>query len=101
MLVRLPAVRRRLLKAGHNGRCHHGRGAHRGLVGRQQDGTFQTARAKIYPPGLNAVLGEEMVNFAEKLALASHADALPDEFAIFDRLQEYADTTVVQRDYHG
>ena len=76
MLIRLPAIRRRLLQSGNNGRCNHPRGFHKGLVGRQADGTFETARAKIYPGGLNMVIAEEMVAFAHKLGTCHRCHVL-------------------------
>jgi len=54
--VRLPELRRLLLAGGHGGRCNHGAKAHERMAGRDENGEFRTARAKIYPAGLNDVI---------------------------------------------
>ena len=100
MLLRLPRVRDRLLATGDFGRCPHGRGAHEALIGRQHDGTFHTAKAKVYPPGLNRVLGEEMYRSAVQLLTDSTAVALPSVFEEFHSRQFYS-ADAVQPDYHG
>lgn len=50
LLLRLPAVRDVLLKRGNFGRCNHPHGEHTALIGREVDGTFHTAKAKVYIP---------------------------------------------------
>jgi hypothetical protein len=60
LLVRLPTVRQRLLQLGNSGRCHHHAGAHQALIGKQEDGSFQTAKAKIYPALMNEIIGRAM-----------------------------------------
>ena len=100
LLVRLSQVRRSLLALGRGGRCDHHRGAHQALIGKQEDGTFQTAKAKIYPYGLNLVLGQAMHAFAVDHYTDKVAAVLPDEFAPYTE-QFFMDHTEVQRDYHG
>jgi len=100
LLVRLSQVRSSLLALGRGGRCDHHRGAHQALIGKQEDGTFQTAKAKIYPYGLNLVLGQAMHAFAVDHCTDKVAAELPDEFAPYTE-QFFMDHTEVQRDYHG
>ena len=91
LLVRMSQVRRRLLALGRGGRCNHHKGAHQALIGKQEDGTFQTAKAKIYPYKLNLILGQAMHTFAADHLTAEVAKVLPDEFA------PYTEETV----FHG
>ena len=82
------------------GRCPHGRGAHSALIGRSDEGVFNTARAKIYPPGLNKELADGMVDFAIALGTEGRAAALPEVFATIYS-QQLLDDCTVQPDYHG
>ena len=100
MLVRLPGVRHALLRKGRSGRCDHLPGAHQPLIGKQSDGSYQTARAKVYPPGLNQILGEQMFSFAASLTNDTIDQTLPAEYHPFLE-QCFEDTSVVQPDYHG
>ena len=100
LLLRLPRVRERLLCSGEWGRCSHGPKAHGALIGRQQDGTFNTAKAKVYPPGLNRILGEEMYRFAVTLTAPATSAEIPAVFAEFQQHQIF-DANTVQPDYHG
>ena len=100
MLLRLPRVRQRILALGDMGRCCHPKGAHTPLIGRQQDGSFHTARAKIYPRGLNLVLAEELYKFAMEFNPDDKEETLPD---IYKHLvdQECQGYDMVQPDFHG
>ena len=100
LLLRLPRVRERLLSSGEWGRCSHGPKAHGALIGRQHDGTFNTAKAKVYPPGLNRILGEEMYRFAVTLTAPATDAEIPAVFAEFQQRQIF-DANTVQPDYHG
>ena len=100
LLVRLPRVRHRLLALGCGGRCDHPKGAHQALIGRQADGTFQTAKAKIYPLKMNSILGQEMYAFAAEFLQCEVEATLPDQFTPYTE-QFFMDHTEVQRDYHG
>ena len=62
LLVRLRAVREAILQLGENGRCCHA-GKHEALKGREIDGTFRTARGKVYPPNMNLLLGRAIIDF--------------------------------------
>ena len=64
LLVCLPEVRHRLLLQGDWGRCHHPPGHHGPLISRQSHGTFHTGKAKIYPEGMNDIIGTAMFRFA-------------------------------------
>ena len=79
----MPQVRSNLLQLGNMGRCPHAAGAHQPLIGKQDDGSFATARAKIYPPMLNDILGRAMHDFANALAHPNVAVQLPDEFEVW------------------
>ena len=100
LLVRLPEVRDQLLMKGDWGRCNHAPGTHGPLIGRQEDGTFHTAKAKIYPAGLNYTIGTAMFQFALRMATDSVAAQLPDEFEAFLE-QCFHESTTVQPDFHG
>ena len=75
-------------------------GAHTALIGRQQDGSFHTAKAKVYPPGLNRILGDEMYRFDRSLVAAGTAQRLPAVFDTFEQMQIF-DSATVQPDFHG
>lgn len=77
LLLRLPEVRLTLLQKGRAGRCSHLPNAHEALIGKQSDGSFQTAKAKVYPAGLNEVLGNAMFSFAAALSNGQEARQLP------------------------
>ena len=100
LVIRMPQVRSNLLQLGNMGRCSHAAGAHQPLIGKQADGSFATARAKIYPPMLNDILGRAMHDFANAMAHPNVADQLPDEFEVYTE-QQFMDHSTVQPDYHG
>ena len=100
LLLRLPQVRSQLMKLGCHGRCHHLPKAHDALIGKQDNGLYQTAKAKIYPPGLNTILGTAMFEFAAGLQKPGLSHCLPDEFHPYT-VQSFEDANVIQPDYHG
>ena len=100
LLLRLSDVRTALLQQGDFGRCHHQHGTHDALIGKQADGSFNTAKAKIYPPGLNAILGSAMHSFAEKLVANGNNTEWPKAFAPYLE-QQFLDHDVIQPDNHG
>jgi hypothetical protein len=75
-------------------------GAHQPLIGKQADGSFATARAKIYPPLLNEILGRAMHDFAQDMSHPGIAERLPCEFEVYTE-QQFMDHSTVQPDYHG
>eukprot|EP00438_Fugacium_kawagutii_P029609 Skav235423 [mRNA] locus=scaffold924:557213:560458:- [translate_table: standard] len=103
LLVRMSDVRAALLARGCGGRCHHGRGAHRSLIGKNWCGQFNTARGKIYPPPLNEVLGRSMIDFVKSVVPLHNPTFASDELDVFRELQSsvFEDRAVVQADYHG
>jgi hypothetical protein len=70
------------------------------LIGRETDGTFHTAKAKVYPYGLNKILGEALFNAAMQWSHLEVADTLPPDFHPYLE-QSCHDAGVVQPDYHG
>ena len=51
------------LRGGMGGRCPHAAGTHERMAGRDVCGDFKTARAKIYPEGLNQALAQSINSF--------------------------------------
>ena len=100
LLLRLPRVRDKLLGRGRSGRCNHQPGAHVALIGREEDGTFHTAKAKVYPYGLNKILGEALFDAAVQWQHLDIATDLPKEFTPYLEQSCHA-PEVVQPDYHG
>lgn len=100
LLVRLPEVRDQLLQRGNGGRCNHPAGTHVALIGRENDGSFHTAKAKVYPYGLNQILGCALFRAAAKLADHSTQVTLPQELEPYLE-QCHQEAAVVQPDYHG
>ena len=100
LLLRMPEVRDQLMLRGIYGRCNHPAGAHAALIGREQDGTFNTAKAKVYPYGLNRLLGTAMFRAAAKLAGYCSTTELPEELEPYLE-QSHQEQGVVQPDYHG
>ena len=100
LLLRLPDVREQLLKKGHMGRCPHRSGAHKALRGKTEESHYNTAKAKIYPPGLNAALADSMYKFAVNLGTDGRDCELPDVFADMYHEQKFDECTV-QPDFHG
>ena len=100
LLLRLSEVRQKLLQQGDQGRCHHPAGHHVVLKGRQADGTFQTAKAKIYPQKLNQILSTGMFQFAQQMHHEDVERQLPEDFEPYTEMQ-FQEAHVVQPDFHG
>ena len=100
LLLRLPRVRARILQLGEMCRCPHGPQAHQALIGRQPDGSFHTSRAKVYPKGLNVILGEELYRFATQLGASHVQNSMPEAFATLAGEQLFCES-LIQPDYHG
>ena len=99
LAIRLEEFRTEILRHGHGGRCCHA-GGHTPLKGKDSSGAFMTARAKIYPPGLNSLLGRAIVAFVAKRHSDFSATDLPSELLPF-RNHLFAANHVVQPDFHG
>lgn len=101
MLLRLDTFRQAVLRKGFGGRCNHSQMAHEQLQGRNSAGEFRTAVGKIYPVGLNQLLGRAVCRFARETFSGEllHRE-LPESFFCF-RHQIFEDQGAVQPDYHG
>ena len=100
LLVRLPGLQGRLTEPGLRGRCVHPRGFHLALSGKDAEGNFNTAKAKIYPKRLNQTLAAGIRDYAA--LLWSDRSVQPDVHAELDGLRsfEFVENTVVQPDFH-
>lgn len=99
LLVRLPLFRQLALQQGRMGRCDHGPGAHAALKGREGDGSlFKTARAKVYPPGMNKFLAEAICSYVTEHNLPK-AGIFPEHLRCF--ASEVVGTADIQPDFHG
>ena len=71
------------------------------MEGRDDSGDFKTARAKVYPPGLNAVLADAIHKFVCTTFEGSvTATEIPSDFYFFVTA-DFVPVDVVQPDYHG
>lgn len=82
-LLRMGGFARAIRALGCAGRCGHAAGFHPRLQGRDEQGNFRTAVAKVYPPLLNAYLAQAIVAHAVAIA-----DALPAVEPLSPELQE-------------
>ena len=98
-LLRLGGFARAVRALGRSGRCGHAANFHPKLQGRDAQGNFCTAIAKVYPPMLNAYLAQAIVEHAVAVA-----DALPvveplsEELLALNRLDFVTDR--VQPDFY-
>ena len=97
MLLRLSTFRDLALTRGCGGRCSHSSG-HRPLQGIQQDGSFSTARAKIYPEAMNRALAIAVSRFLTDRHLYG-VPALPMDLQELNST-DITDGSIVQPDYH-
>ena len=98
--LRLPGFRRRVMQTGGCGRCQHGAGAHEQLRGHAADGSFRTAKCKIYPPALNAALADAVFEFIQTTCAGSAMDSsLPQDLSPFTNTNFVAPEQV-QPDYY-
>ena len=97
----MPELRRQLLTVGLGGRCNHGANAHDRMSGRDELGEFKTARAKIYPHGLNRAIAEGVCAYVHStFSGIGTSTELPPGFSQF-AAEIFAPLDVVQPDYHG
>ena len=82
------------------GRCNHPKDHQGPLIGKQSDGSFQTAKAKIYPCGMNQIIGTAMFEFAVQFADCAIEADMPVDFAPY-REQSCQESDIVQPDFHG
>ena len=101
MHLRLPGFRRRVMARGLSGRCPHGARAHVQLRGHDCDGSFRTARCKIYPHDLNEALANAVFDFCQQtfVGVALKSELAPElqPFVCSD----FVEFQHVQPDYYG
>ena len=83
---------------GRRGRCDHPAG-HQPLRGIQCDGSFTTARAKIYPPGMNKAIATAVSRFLAERQLETSWSELPKDMQELI-CTEYTEESIVQPDFH-
>ena len=98
MLLRLHTFRDLTLTKGLGGRCSH-RTKHKPLQGIQPDGSFATARAKVYPEAMNRALAIAVSRFLTERQLQSSMPRLPIDLQKLNST-EFTDGSIVQPDYH-
>ena len=101
LLIRMGQTRTYIKERGTAGRCCHGCGAHKALTGKTGE-NFATARAKVYPFGLNMALAQGIFGFlSHNLGLENvPSGPCPLQFLPFHPSDKLSDE-VVQPDYHG
>ena len=101
LLLRMPWIATALRTKGRGGRCNHA-GGHPPLLGKNPDGTFKTAPAKVYTPAMCAVLAQGFLTFCAQL-LHRGADArsqCPEDYKEFHSSAIMADGTYAA-DFHA
>ena len=98
LLLRLSTFRDLTLTRGNRGRCSHP-AKHKPLHGIQQDGTFATARAKIYPVAMNCALATAVSRFLTERHIKNVCNTLPEDLQELV-CHDFIDESVVQPDYH-
>ena len=88
------------MQKGQWGRCHHAQDTHGALIGKQEDGSFNTAKTKVYPHGMNEILAKAMFQFAVEYDSSQLAQRLPDEILPYTE-QQFMDHGIIQPDFHG
>lgn len=99
LLLRLNDFRNITLLRGHGGRCSHRHG-HNPLQGINSEGSFNTARAKIYPKAMNAALAAAVTGFLVDRQMHSDKDQLPTELQQLVS-SDFVDESTVQPDFHN
>ena len=97
LLLRLQTFAHIVSAKGHRGRCNHP-GGHRPLCGRQVDGSFSTARAKIYPRQMNMAIALAVTRFLSDLRVQT-SDRMSTQLEELNST-DVIDPGVVQPDYH-
>ena len=98
LLLRLSTFRDITLTRGQGGRCHHPSG-HLPLKGIQSNGTFATARAKIYPACMNKTIAIAVSRFLTERQLVSNWTELPRDLQELS-CNDLVDGDIVQPDFH-
>ena len=95
LLLRLGGLVPLIRAHGASGRCNHQ--GHRALIGTDETGQFNTARAKIYPVGMNSVLAESIAQFIQQGGFTTNAPLPADLDSL--RCTDFVPRNVVQPDY--
>lgn len=98
LLLRLHTFKDITMTKGICGRCSH-RAKHKPLQGIQSDGSFATAKAKIYPVAMNKAIAIAVSRFLTERHLQSTWRELPHDLQEL-RCTEVVDESVVQPDFH-
>jgi hypothetical protein len=98
MLVRLHTFKDVTMTKGRRGRCSHFTN-HKPLQGIQPDGSFATARAKIYPEAMNKALATAVSRFLTERQLQSGQSMLPTDLQQLNTA-DFTDMSIVQPDYY-
>ena len=97
LLLRLQTFAHIVSMKGHRGRCNHP-GGHRPLCGRQDDGDFCTARAKIYPRQMNMAIALAVTRFLSDLSV-ERSERMSKQLEELNSTEVIA-SGIVQPDYH-
>ena len=98
MLLRLDTFCDLTMTRGNRGRCSHISG-HVPLQGIRSDGSFQTAKAKIYPADMNRTIATAVSRFLTERQLTSDWTRLPYDMQELT-CTDLTDEVIIQPDYH-
>lgn len=98
LLLRLHTFKDLTFTKGLRGRCPH-MTKHKPLQGIQPDGSFSTARAKIYPEAMNRALAIAVSRFLTERRLTSSQPRLPEDLQELNSI-DFTDESIVQPDFH-
>jgi hypothetical protein len=98
LLLRMSTFKDITLSRGLRGRCSHCSG-HRPLQGIQSDGSFATARAKIYPAAMNQAIAIAVSRFLTERQLKTDWSTLPEDLQKL-MCTDFVDEGIVQPDFH-
>ena len=98
LLLRLGTFRDLTLQRGRGGKCAHLNG-HPPLRGRNDNGEFTTACAKIYPKSMNYAIALAVSRFLSERLMSTGSNCLPEDFQELDS-RNFVDESVIQPDFH-
>ena len=98
ILLRLSTFRDLTLTRGNRGRCSHF-AKHQPLQGIRQDGSFATAKAKVYPKAMNRALATAVSRFLTERHMKEVSAPLPGDLQQLVSY-DFIDESVIQPDYH-
>ena len=95
LIIRMPSLWNEIVGLGRAGRCDHPPGSHKILKGRDVDGSFNTAVAKIYPEKLNLAIAKAAYASVKQYAeFRERVEPLPSNLLPFLSFDFVADTVV-------